>query len=1787
MALTRLENFIKNVEGNILYVNPNDLDASDSILNLGNSLTRPFKSIQRALIESARFSYLTGSDNDKFDKTTIIVYPGEYVVDNRPGYTVYDNSGSAVYKDVNGNTIGSYLPTGLNELSNFDLSDSNNILYTFNSSSGGVILPRGTSIVGFDLRKTKIRPLFVPDPQDSSISRAAVFKITGACYFSSFTIFDADSKGFCYKDYTTTKHTPLFSHHKLTCFEYADGINKVGTTDLTDLQIYYYKVAQAFGSSSGRNIGDFPSTTDFQPKIDEYRIVAEVSATDLGISSIRSGDGITGSTTITITTTGSHNLQVDSPIRITGVSQDASIYNGSFVVSGITTTNGFNYIASSVPTTLLPTVGSSKVMIESDSVSSASPYIFNCSLRSVFGMSGLHADGNKATGFRSMVVAQFTGVSLQKDDNAFLKYVDGIYKNQTQLGSSISLHTDSDAIYNPEYSNFHIKTSNAAIIQAVSIFAIGFAEQFLAETGGDQSVTNSNSNFGSLSLKSLGFREDSFDRDDAGYITHIIPPKDDLNNEINVPWLSLDTSSIVNAGVGYTDKLYLDGFSDLDIEPPFTVDSYKVGARSGDLLYVNLSSSGISSAYSAPIIMEGSTSSSFEKSFNVLRNGSLNTITSNETITLTKDHNFTSGEKVILFAEDGNIPDGLSANTIYYVVGVGATTIKLSDTYNNATATSPITINNIQNNGGKLRVVSRVSDKKPGEYGHPIQFDSTNNKWYLQSTSSSTNTIRSGMISIGVTAINFQSPVAYIKRKEDNRSLTDRTYRVRYVIPKEATSARIPSDGFVLQESKDVEEDTTSTLTNSSQLRNTKIIATATWTSNIATIRTEKPHGFLPGDVVKVTQITSTSNTSGTNNLGYNGIFTIISIPTTKTFTYALTTNPGVFTNIISTRDSNLPIVSRNKFNEVFSVFRSETIQSFVPSKRDGVYYLTLLKGSVSPTASQFTSAKFNQPIRDLYPAQDRDNYNTDPEASKTVALNSSIGRTILNDTRNSITKETINEFLKNTSVAIAVTSIVSTGTSATLHSKTVHKLNPALSLNLVSGGTGYASTNRNVLLLGGNGEGLSINVTSVSSGSITGWDIVDGGTNYTVGAAVTATATGGGNAVFTIATIRNDVGKVVQVSGITTTGFGGENNPYNTVNRIISIGDTKQFSYSISTTGGTYDSGGQFYVCDRSVGITSIVYNSTTGIATVSTGSTSHGLLVSNRFNIVGASQTQFNGTYLVDSRVGLTTIATFIGKGLSLPSYSGGSFIVKNSLSSQGDSTGVGDENLGNRLVPIYDNQTTHTTASITASSTSVGVSTIADFRKGDYAQIDDEIVRISSDPSGSSISIIRGLLGSISGSHSSGSEVKKIRIFPVELRRPSFIRASNHTFEYMGFGAGNYSTALPQRQVKVLTKDEQLLSQKKSDSGGVVVYTGMNDSGDFYIGNKRLSSNTAQEETLEAPIFEYYGEPTTEKRLSAIFDDIIVRDGIKVEGGSGNRVRSQFNGPILLTNKTTSTSSIESKSLLVKGDSENPSTITVGISTPTQTGQGGDIVLQDSPMSGTSAGSYLGWVWTDSWKRFAPISTDRDSFTLLVDKIGIGLTNPDRAIKTLGSAQFGPTVVSSLLVTGIATFSSPPVFDSSTFNNIFVNNFGGFKGQISVGTTTTPNTIWPPTANSSCVINIANIAGISPVSAQIIVGPLGPGSSTTFVIHTIPIASFRSAKYQIQVSVGSSHQMCEMGVIHDGTTAHLTQYNEVTTGSQIVSFSVGISGSNLELSSTMRNGSGSQVTFSHKGICQAIAV
>ena len=461
MPLNKLENFIKNTEGRILYVNPSDLDATDSIDNQGNSLTKPFKTIQRALIESARFSYLRGSNNDIVEKTTILLFPGEHVIDNRPGYSIKNISGTAVVYSPSGSSNTAQLELGLTLESSVDLTDPNNVLYKFNSIYGGVVVPRGTSIVGLDLRKTKIRPKYVPNPTDSNVDKSAIFRITGTCYFWQFSIFDGLESGLVYTDpldfSTNNQSTPTFSHHKLTCFEYADGVNKVAGYDLTDLDMYYAKLSNAFNVASGRDIDQkYPSLPlGFAKQRAEWEIVGAFASDPIQIQKIISGDGFTATSLVTVTTATDHGFTAGTPIKIKGVSTED--YNISTKVQSVTANNQFTYLLPSVRIALDPAPSSTgaTVTIETDTVSGASPYIFNISLRSVWGMQGMHADGSKASGFRSMVVAQFTAVSLQKDDRAFVKYnetsrlYDGINvtKVTTTDLSSRSSSTDPGTVY--------------------------------------------------------------------------------------------------------------------------------------------------------------------------------------------------------------------------------------------------------------------------------------------------------------------------------------------------------------------------------------------------------------------------------------------------------------------------------------------------------------------------------------------------------------------------------------------------------------------------------------------------------------------------------------------------------------------------------------------------------------------------------------------------------------------------------------------------------------------------------------------------------------------------------------------------------------------------------------------------------------------------------------------------------------------------------------------------------------------------------------------------------------------------------------------------------------------------------------------------------------------------------------------------------------------------------------------------------------------------------------------
>ena len=579
MALTRLKNIITSRTGRIIYVNPDDFDASDAYDNRGNSALRPFKTLQRAFLEVARFSYRVGLSNDEFDAFSIYLYPSEYVLDNRPGV--------ADFNDVQ--------PFDAN--SNFDLTSSSNVLYKFNSVRGGIICPRGVSVVGSDLRRTKIVPKYVPYPTvQGSLGITAVnepgptaiFRLTGGCYFWQMSFFDGDNNGVYYRSDDIGTIAPNFSHHKVTCFEYAD---------VPDLNLYYQKISKAYATipdSSGVVAQD-----QLQARIEENRIVGPISD-EFAISQIiRNGQTATAFTVDELGNPKNHGFSVGVAVNISGVTgpteQDQLLYNGSFLVTSAQG-NQFTYQMSTEPSG--NAIGSNiLVKVEIDTVDSASPYVFNCSLRSVWGINGMHADGAEATGFKSMVVAQFTGISLQKDDRAFVLYNQSTGAYEPQAAGS-GAHINGLAEYRKSWRHRHIKASNDAFIQVVSVFAVGFGDHFFSDSGGDLSITNSNSNFGNTSLRSKGFKATAFTKDKAGQLTHVIPPKslEDVD-EISINWVTIDIAS--TRSQADSTRLYLYGYTSQLGRPPSKIQGYTIGARRDDVntpdrLYVALIASGAS-----------------------------------------------------------------------------------------------------------------------------------------------------------------------------------------------------------------------------------------------------------------------------------------------------------------------------------------------------------------------------------------------------------------------------------------------------------------------------------------------------------------------------------------------------------------------------------------------------------------------------------------------------------------------------------------------------------------------------------------------------------------------------------------------------------------------------------------------------------------------------------------------------------------------------------------------------------------------------------------------------------------------------------------------------------------------------------------------------------------------------------------------------------------------------------------------------------------------------------------
>ena len=624
-----------------IYVSANDTLSTDSLSNNGRNLNKPFKTIQRALLEAAKQSWVNGPGDedgeygaDLFEFFTIVIFPGEYEIDNRPG----DGSNANI----------------LIETSYTDETLMENI-YRFNDENGGVIVPRGTSLVGLDLRKTICRPTYIPSPVDASAGKGAMFNVTGGCYFWQLTFKDSN-RTTPFKSATATytnSGADVFpcSHHKLTVFEYASSpaltnyYTKVDKYSLLDdivlignrqgdakslLNLNKRFIAEVAVS---RMLANFPSFSvpggrancedDIEDVVEavafnvgygannkvhdaanlyvnggalqhlvgeetesiyafnEARNIAKQIVNNVTVTVVAGQTSLTQIKDLTITAdpvTGSNTDPASCANVTSAITALFAIVTDTIAtpssLAGVTRTSpsvapsSEDYIQRIEENRI---VGSVATAGASDTVGSASPYIFNCSLRSVFGMNGLHADGSRATGFKSMVLAQYTGIALQKDNRAFVgsNLAQGTLQNNAD---SVEYRIDPDSVYRDDWRHFHIKASNDGFLQVVSVFAVGNADHFLAESGGDMSITNSNSNFGNCALKAVSHRPNAFAQDSGGFVVGLIPPRG-INPDSDT------LISVTELDVGHTVTAY-EAARAAGVENLFKKIYIKVGGRS-------------------------------------------------------------------------------------------------------------------------------------------------------------------------------------------------------------------------------------------------------------------------------------------------------------------------------------------------------------------------------------------------------------------------------------------------------------------------------------------------------------------------------------------------------------------------------------------------------------------------------------------------------------------------------------------------------------------------------------------------------------------------------------------------------------------------------------------------------------------------------------------------------------------------------------------------------------------------------------------------------------------------------------------------------------------------------------------------------------------------------------------------------------------------------------------------------------------------------------------------------
>jgi len=418
--------YLGGTNGLTVFVAPEFPNATDSLANDGQTV--PFITINRAIIEVTKYiirDTLSGISlgNNRY---LIILAPGQHCVVNAPGESPanFTVDFSNPYTQVTQDSLRQFNPEDV----------------------GGLILPRGVSIIGLDLKKCQIHPTYVPKythplfppgyqqqtngPVYANQPSSSIFRWSGNTYVSNWTGLDKVENRLITKiEYQNGTDYAVFhsdrphglNYNDFVQINYSDSADQIGATFTAGAYYVYpidsYDFLVSTASWDATNVSPvfasalpaeyFIPDGALDPKFQVYNIYPYFVPTD-GVSY-----ELSNYSHHRLSILRNASLQQLNNFYVKVQRAFPSLFAGQ-VNSSLVSTPEYDIVA--------PTDGEYPNNLPTNSTDNSSPYQNTVNHRSDYGMANGDYDGETVSGFKSVIVNASTAVTLQKDPVAYELY---------------------------------------------------------------------------------------------------------------------------------------------------------------------------------------------------------------------------------------------------------------------------------------------------------------------------------------------------------------------------------------------------------------------------------------------------------------------------------------------------------------------------------------------------------------------------------------------------------------------------------------------------------------------------------------------------------------------------------------------------------------------------------------------------------------------------------------------------------------------------------------------------------------------------------------------------------------------------------------------------------------------------------------------------------------------------------------------------------------------------------------------------------------------------------------------------------------------------------------------------------------------------------------------------------------------------------------------------------------------------------------------------------------------